>query len=106
MQSPQNLESFLALHIVGLSLQPLVLGHVCTRPKSGVFTVHGLMQQGRERDNIVGVLQLLLRNFSFVRATLCDDVMILITAAGAAKSFEEKCYVRRVFDELVVARNS
>jgi hypothetical protein len=64
MQSPQNLESFFALYIVWLSLQPLILGHIRTLPTLGVFPIDGLMQQRRERDNIIGVLQLLRRDFS------------------------------------------
>jgi hypothetical protein len=62
------------------------------------------MQQGRERDDIVGVLQPRLRDFIFVRAALRDDVMILIAAARTAKSFDEECYIRRVLDEITVAR--
>ena len=62
------------------------------------------MQQGRERDDIVGVLQPRLRDFIFVRAALRDDMMILIAAARTAKSFDEECHIRRVLDEITVAR--
>src|SRR5580700_4953202 len=82
MQFPQDLEPFLALHVVGLSLQPFILGHLCIFPSAGIIPIDGLMQQGRERDDIVGVLQPRLRDFIFVRAALRDDVMILIAAAA------------------------
>jgi hypothetical protein len=88
MQSPQNLESFLALEVVGLSLQPLIYCHAFFLIKTGIFTIDCLMQQGRERDDIVGVLQALRRDFNFVRAALRDDVMILIAAARTAKSLD------------------
>src|SRR5580692_7037712 len=103
MQFSQNLETFLSLNVVGLSLQPFIPGHGCFFPSPGILRIHGLMQQRRERDDIVGVLQLLLRNFG-VRAALGDDVMILIAAARTAKPLDYKCYIRRVLDEIAIAR--
>src|SRR4029077_14136458 len=103
MQFSQNLETFLSLDVVGPSLQPFIPGHVCIFPSAGILRIDGLMQQRREWDNIIGVLQLLLRDFS-VRAALRDDVMILIAAARSAKPLDYKCYIRRFLDEIAIAR--
>ncbi len=85
MQFPQNSETFLALNVAGLSLQPLVHIHVWNPRGSQVFIIDCFVQQRWKNDNIFGILQLLGRNFVRVRAALCDDMMVLISGARAAK---------------------
>jgi hypothetical protein len=43
------------------------------------------MQQRWEYNNVVGVLQLLGRDFARVISALCDDVMVLISIACRAE---------------------
>jgi hypothetical protein len=59
------------------------------------------VNQLRKRHDVVGAVQLFGRNFRRVGAALLDEVMVLVTGASGAESFQQGFQRRANFLESV-----